>query len=226
MSEVLFIWTQFWGRCCRRVRERINIGSPPSLCLPYAYPSALTQIVTFTVAFVQSSGFLFSWFLVGVVEDDMWGACRVEEQATDFTSRRQNGSTSKMPCAFQIQIRNGVQCNACVMSKQLYTLTDNELAKGLYVCRYVFMYVCMYVCTYECMYVWMYVCMYVWTYVCIYYVCMYACMYVCMNVRMYVLCMYVCMCVCMYVCMYVCMNVRMYVCVNVPMCVCVMYECT
>jgi len=59
MSEVLFIWTQFWGRYCRRVRESINTGSPPSLCLPYAYPSALTQIVTCTVAFVPCIDFFF-----------------------------------------------------------------------------------------------------------------------------------------------------------------------
>jgi hypothetical protein len=59
------------GRFYRRVSERINIDSPPSLCLPYAYLYALTQIVTCTVAFVPCTGFLFSWFVVGIVEDDM-----------------------------------------------------------------------------------------------------------------------------------------------------------
>jgi hypothetical protein len=88
------------------------------------------------VAFVPCTGFLFSWFVVGIVEDDMWGAWGVEEQATDFYLKTRAGSTSKMPCAFQIQIRSSVQYTTCVMSKQLYILTDNELMKGLDMCVY------------------------------------------------------------------------------------------
>jgi hypothetical protein len=149
------------GRYCGRVRERINIDSPPFLCLPYAYLSAFTQIVTCSMASVPCTGLLFSWFVVGIVGDDTWGACEVEEQATDFYLKTRAGSTSKIPCAFQIQIRSSVQYTACVMSKQLHTVTDSELMKGLDIC------VCVCVCVCVCIYIYMCVC-----------VCVCVCMYV------------------------------------------------
>ena len=123
----------------------------PRLCLPFCIHTDRHLYYGFPSMYCL----LFSWFVVGIVGDDMWGACGVEEQATDFYLKTRAGSTSKMPCAFQIQIRSSVQYTACVMSKQLYTLTDNEFMKGLDMCVYVCVYIYIYeksVCFQECLF--------------------------------------------------------------------------